>query len=44
VADPVTDMAWTLLLDVFVLKAEAELRWLDLCEARLRHRDQELAK
>jgi hypothetical protein len=27
-----------LLLDSLVLKAEAEVRWLDLCEARLRQR------
>jgi DNA-binding PadR family transcriptional regulator len=33
--DP-TDMAWTLVLDSLVFAAEAEVRWLDHCEARLR--------
>jgi len=30
------DMAWTLVLDSLVFAAEAEIRWLDHCEARLR--------
>jgi DNA-binding PadR family transcriptional regulator len=34
-ADP-ADMAWTLVLDSLVFSAEAEVRWLDHCEARLR--------
>jgi DNA-binding PadR family transcriptional regulator len=34
-ADPDRDLAWVLLLDSFILKAEAEVKWLDLCEARL---------
>ena len=29
------DMAWTLVLDSLVFAAEAEVRWLDHCEARL---------
>ncbi len=29
------DMAWLLILDGLVFQAEAETRWLDLCEARL---------
>lgn len=33
--DP-ADMAWSLLLDSLVFAAEAEVRWLDHCEARLR--------
>lgn len=37
-ADPDTDLPWVLLLDALILKAEAEVRWLDLCEARLRRR------
>lgn len=37
-ADLDRDLAWLLLLDALVLKADAELRWLDLCEARLRAR------
>lgn len=38
-ADPADDLPWILLLDAMILKAEAEVRWLDLCEARLRQRD-----
>ncbi len=30
------DMAWSLVLDSLVFSAEAEIRWLDHCEARLR--------
>jgi DNA-binding PadR family transcriptional regulator len=30
------DLAWTLVLDSLVFAAEAEVRWLDHCEARLR--------
>ncbi len=37
-ADPDDDLPFVLLLDALVLKAEAEVRWLDLCEARLRGR------
>jgi DNA-binding PadR family transcriptional regulator len=29
------DMAWLLMLDALVFQAEAEARWLDLCQARL---------
>jgi DNA-binding PadR family transcriptional regulator len=29
------DLAWLLMLDALVFQAEAEVRWLDLCEARL---------
>ena len=29
-------MAWSLVLDSLVFGAEAEIRWLDHCEARLR--------
>jgi len=29
------DLAWLLMLDALVFQAEAETRWLDLCEARL---------
>lgn len=31
-----TDLAWGLVLDSLVFAAEAEIRWLDHCEARLR--------
>lgn len=37
-ADPETELPWLLLLDALSLKAEAEIRWLDVCEARLRRR------
>lgn len=30
------DLAWSLVLDAMVFAAEAELRWLDHCEARLK--------
>ncbi len=37
-ADPAApaDLAWSLVLDSLVFDAEAEIRWLDHCEARLR--------
>ncbi|WP_028653677.1 PadR family transcriptional regulator [Nocardioides halotolerans] len=34
--DDPADMAWSLVLDSLVFAAEAEVRWLDHCEARLR--------
>ena len=34
-ADP-ADMAWSLVLDSLIFAAEAEVRWLDHCESRLR--------
>ena len=34
-AEP-ADLAWSLVLDSLVFAAEAEIRWLDHCEARLR--------
>ncbi|WP_193604946.1 PadR family transcriptional regulator [Nocardioides dongkuii] len=34
-AEP-ADLAWSLVLDSLVFSAEAEVRWLDHCEARLR--------
>jgi len=37
-ADPDAELPWILLLDALILKAEAEVRWLDTCEARLHHR------
>jgi hypothetical protein len=33
------DMAWVLMLDALVFQAEAEARWLDMCEARLARED-----
>jgi hypothetical protein len=37
-AQPVepSDLAWNLVLDSLVFAAEAEIRWLDHCEARVR--------
>ncbi len=34
--DHAEDLAWSLVLDSLVFTAEAEIRWLDHCEARLR--------
>jgi DNA-binding PadR family transcriptional regulator len=36
--DDATDLAWSLVLDSLVFAAEAEVRWLDHVEARLRRR------
>jgi DNA-binding PadR family transcriptional regulator len=33
------DLAWLLMLDGLVFQAEAEVRWLDMCEARLARGD-----
>jgi DNA-binding PadR family transcriptional regulator len=33
--DPEADLAWSLVLDSLVFRAEAEIRWLDHCEARV---------
>ena len=41
-AEP-ADMAWSLVLDSLVFAAEAEVRWLDHCEARLRRAQLERA-
>ncbi len=35
-ADPDRELAWLMLLDALIFKAEAEVRWLDACEARIR--------
>jgi DNA-binding PadR family transcriptional regulator len=37
-AETAGDMAWLLMLDGLLFQAEAEARWLDLCEARLARR------
>jgi len=31
------DLAWLMMLDALIFQAEAEARWLELCEARLAH-------
>jgi len=33
--DPAEDFAWLLVVDHLILQADAEVRWLDLCEQRL---------
>ena len=38
------DLAWSLVLDSLVFDAEAEVRWLDHCEARLRRAAAEQAR
>lgn len=37
-ADPARELPWLLLLDALILKANAEIEWLALCEARLTQR------
>lgn len=38
-ADNSADLAWLMVLDSMILKAEAEVRWLDLADARIRRAD-----
>jgi hypothetical protein len=38
-AESAGDLAWLLMLDALVFQAEAEARWLDMCEARLARQD-----
>jgi DNA-binding PadR family transcriptional regulator len=35
-ADPERDVAFLILLDALIFRAEAEVRWLDACDARIR--------
>lgn len=35
-AEPKRDVAFLILLDALIFRAEAEIRWLDACEARIR--------
>ena len=35
-ADPERDVAFLILLDALIFRTEAEIRWLDACEARIR--------
>ncbi len=37
-ACPKSELPWILLVDALILKAEAEVKWLDLCEAHLARR------
>ncbi len=34
-ADPATQLPWVLLLDSAIMHLEADLRWIEMCEARL---------
>lgn len=36
-ADPVSDVAFLIMLDALIFRTEAEIRWLDATEARIRH-------
>jgi DNA-binding PadR family transcriptional regulator len=36
-ADPNEDVAFLIMLDALIFRTEAEIRWLDACEARIRH-------
>ncbi|PZR64412.1 MAG: transcriptional regulator [Chloroflexi bacterium] len=36
-ADPERDIAFMIMLDALIFRTEAEIRWLDACEARIRH-------
>jgi DNA-binding PadR family transcriptional regulator len=36
-ADPAADVAFLLMLDALIFRTEAEIRWLDAAEARIRH-------
>lgn len=36
-ADPVDDVAFLIMLDALIFRTEAEIRWLDATEARIRH-------
>jgi len=36
-ADPERDTAFLILLDALIFRTEAEIRWLDACDARIRH-------
>ena len=35
-ADPKHDVAFLILLDALIFRTEAEIRWLDACDARIR--------
>jgi DNA-binding PadR family transcriptional regulator len=37
-ADPKRDVAFLILLDALIFRTEAEIRWLDACDARIRSR------
>ena len=39
--DPDRDLSVVMLLDALIFRTEAEIRWLDACEARIRQRDRQ---
>jgi len=43
-ADASSDLAWLMVLDSMILQAEAEVRWLDLVESRIRRSDRGLGE
>lgn len=43
-ADPEHDVAFLILLDALIFRTEAEVRWLDACEARIRSLPKETAR
>jgi DNA-binding PadR family transcriptional regulator len=46
-ADPAQDVAFLILLDALIFRTEAEIRWLDACDARIRslaHASKEAAR
>jgi DNA-binding PadR family transcriptional regulator len=43
-ADPERDVAFLILLDALIFRTEAEIRWLDACDARIRSLSKETAR
>jgi DNA-binding PadR family transcriptional regulator len=43
-ADPKRDVAFLILLDALIFRTEAEIRWLDACDARIRSLSKEAAR
>jgi DNA-binding PadR family transcriptional regulator len=43
-ADPKRDVAFLILLDALIFRTEAEIRWLDACDARIRSLTKETAR
>ena len=43
-ADPERDVAFLILLDALIFRTEAEIRWLDACDARLQRTDKRRAR
>ena len=37
-ADPEKELGFLMMLDALIFRTESEIRWLDACEARIRHR------